>query len=168
MITFSISFCWYWFPDFIFPALSYFTFLCWIFPKNRVVNQIFGMKSGLGVLPLTFDCECCIRRPFAMNRYWELRRESNCIHWITIGCSNLGNCKCVGLAHLLDLHRFSSIILFKRLVVCLSSHPEQLGLRQHRSGIQCNESHRQEKKWDILWFWKIWPVLTGMCLSSKA
>ncbi|GME49782.1 hypothetical protein GTA08_BOTSDO13685 [Neofusicoccum parvum] len=55
LIAFSISFCWYWFPDFIFPAMGYFTFVCWIAPKNAVVNQVFGMKSGIGLLPLTFD-----------------------------------------------------------------------------------------------------------------
>ncbi|KAJ4990891.1 OPT small oligopeptide transporter [Stagonosporopsis vannaccii] len=53
--AFSISFCWYWFPDFIFPALGYFTFICWAAPENTVINQIFGMKSGLGLLPVTFD-----------------------------------------------------------------------------------------------------------------
>lgn len=52
-----ISFCWYWFPDFIFPALSYFSFPCWIKPESKVVNQIFGMSSGMGLLPITFDCE---------------------------------------------------------------------------------------------------------------
>jgi hypothetical protein len=52
-----ISFCWYWFPDFIFPALSYFSFPCWIKPKNKVVNQLFGMSSGMGLLPITFDCK---------------------------------------------------------------------------------------------------------------
>ncbi|CAG8895041.1 unnamed protein product [Penicillium egyptiacum] len=50
-----ISFCWYWFPDFIFPALSYFSFPCWIKPESKVVNQIFGMHSGMGLLPITFD-----------------------------------------------------------------------------------------------------------------
>ncbi|CAI7630708.1 unnamed protein product [Penicillium glandicola] len=54
-IAFCISFCWYWLPDFIFPALSYFSFPCWIKPKNKVVNQIFGMSSGMGLLPITFD-----------------------------------------------------------------------------------------------------------------
>lgn len=57
MIAFSIFFIWYWFPDFIFPALSYFTWICWIAPKNAVVNQIFGMKSGIGLLPITYDCQ---------------------------------------------------------------------------------------------------------------
>lgn len=54
-----VSFCWYWFPDFIFPALSYFNFPCWIRPKSPVVNQVFGMKSGMGLLPITFDCKFC-------------------------------------------------------------------------------------------------------------
>ncbi|THC94177.1 hypothetical protein EYZ11_006350 [Aspergillus tanneri] len=54
-VAFCISFCWYWFPDFIFPALSYFTFPCWINPKSKVVNQLFGMKTGMGLLPLTLD-----------------------------------------------------------------------------------------------------------------
>ncbi|KAJ5378416.1 hypothetical protein N7509_011535 [Penicillium cosmopolitanum] len=49
------SFCWYWFPDFIFPALSYFNFPCWIKPHNTVVNQVFGMSSGMGLIPITFD-----------------------------------------------------------------------------------------------------------------
>lgn len=49
------SFVWYWFPGFIFTGLSYFSFLCWIWPKNRVVNGLFGYKSGLGILPITFD-----------------------------------------------------------------------------------------------------------------
>ncbi|KAF2142312.1 uncharacterized protein K452DRAFT_332011 [Aplosporella prunicola CBS 121167] len=55
IIVFCASFIWYWFPDFLFPALGYFTFICWIAPKNVVVNQVFGMKSGIGLLPLTFD-----------------------------------------------------------------------------------------------------------------
>ncbi|OKO97868.1 Glutathione transporter 1 [Penicillium subrubescens] len=55
-ITCCISFCWYWFPDFIFPALSYFNFPCWINPTSSVVNPLFGMKSGMGLIPITFDC----------------------------------------------------------------------------------------------------------------
>lgn len=55
MVAFALSFAWYWLPDFLFPALGYFTFICWILPKSPVVNQVFGMKSGIGLLPLTFD-----------------------------------------------------------------------------------------------------------------
>ncbi|GJN76776.1 hypothetical protein PLIIFM63780_000263 [Purpureocillium lilacinum] len=44
--TFAAGFCWYWVPDLLFPALGYFTWICWIAPRNAVVNQVFGMKSG--------------------------------------------------------------------------------------------------------------------------
>ncbi|KAL3456041.1 OPT oligopeptide transporter protein-domain-containing protein [Aspergillus heterothallicus] len=54
-LAFCVSFCWYWFPDLIFPALSNFNFPCWINPDSRVVNQIFGMKTGMGLLPITLD-----------------------------------------------------------------------------------------------------------------
>ncbi|OAQ64725.2 sexual differentiation process protein isp4 [Pochonia chlamydosporia 170] len=55
MLTFVAGFVWYWLPDLIFPALSYFTWICWIAPNNVVVNQVFGMKSGIGLLPFTLD-----------------------------------------------------------------------------------------------------------------
>ena len=54
-LAFIISFVWYWFPGFIFKGLSYFNWVCWIAPNNTVVNQIFGIKSGLGIIPITFD-----------------------------------------------------------------------------------------------------------------
>lgn len=49
------SFVWYWFPGFIFKALSSFNWVCWIAPNNIIVNQIFGIYSGLGIMPITFD-----------------------------------------------------------------------------------------------------------------
>lgn len=50
-----ISFVWYWLPGYLFKALSYFNFICWIWPKNIVVNQLFGVLSGLGLIPISFD-----------------------------------------------------------------------------------------------------------------
>lgn len=50
------SFCWYWLPGFLFPALSVFVFPTWIAPNNVVVNQVFGGYTGMGLLPITFDC----------------------------------------------------------------------------------------------------------------
>lgn len=50
-----LSFAWYWLPGLLFTGLSYFTIVCWIFPKHKLVNQFFGYKSGLGLLPITFD-----------------------------------------------------------------------------------------------------------------
>ncbi|KAI0014757.1 OPT family small oligopeptide transporter [Xylariomycetidae sp. FL0641] len=79
------AFLWYWFPGLIWTGLSYFgmsatgsppptvlrvwcrfcsfraadtvspTWICWIAPKNLVVNQVFGMVTGMGLFPLTFD-----------------------------------------------------------------------------------------------------------------
>ena len=49
------SFVWYWFPGYIFTALSVFNWVCWIAPNNVVVNQLFGYQTGLGMGFLTFD-----------------------------------------------------------------------------------------------------------------
>lgn len=49
------SFIFYWLPGYLFKALSYFNFICWIWPNNIVVNQIFGVQSGLGLIPISFD-----------------------------------------------------------------------------------------------------------------
>ncbi|KAH9917728.1 OPT oligopeptide transporter [Fomitopsis serialis] len=42
--AFTASFCWYFFPGYIFQALSYFSWVCWIVPDNVVVNQLFGER----------------------------------------------------------------------------------------------------------------------------
>ncbi len=44
---FLASTCWYFFPGYIFQALSVFNWVCWIVPNNVVVNQLFGYSSGL-------------------------------------------------------------------------------------------------------------------------
>ncbi|KAJ5806846.1 OPT oligopeptide transporter [Penicillium riverlandense] len=49
------GFCWYWLPGFIFTGLSTFAFICWAAPHNKVLNNLFGMTTGLGYLPTTFD-----------------------------------------------------------------------------------------------------------------
>ncbi|KAL2830529.1 OPT oligopeptide transporter protein-domain-containing protein [Aspergillus cavernicola] len=46
---------WYFIPGYLFTALSFFNFICWIVPSNVVVNQLFGQKTGLGMSMLTFD-----------------------------------------------------------------------------------------------------------------
>ncbi|KAI0757887.1 OPT oligopeptide transporter protein-domain-containing protein, partial [Irpex lacteus] len=55
LYAFLGSFFWYFFPGYIFQALSYFSWVCWIAPENVVVNQLFGESSGLGMSILTFD-----------------------------------------------------------------------------------------------------------------
>ncbi|KIJ67177.1 hypothetical protein HYDPIDRAFT_25652 [Hydnomerulius pinastri MD-312] len=49
------SICWYFLPGYLFQALGYFSWVCWIAPNNIVVNQLFGTVSGLGMSLLTFD-----------------------------------------------------------------------------------------------------------------
>ncbi|KAL1891127.1 hypothetical protein Cpir12675_005096 [Ceratocystis pirilliformis] len=45
----------YFLPGLLFPALSYFNVLTWFAPKNVVVANLFGVVSGLGLFPMTFD-----------------------------------------------------------------------------------------------------------------
>ncbi|KAM0747315.1 OPT-domain-containing protein [Meredithblackwellia eburnea MCA 4105] len=49
------SFFWYFLPGFLFQALSYFSFICWMAPNNVRVNHLFGVTTGLGMSIITFD-----------------------------------------------------------------------------------------------------------------
>ncbi|KAH8434393.1 uncharacterized protein LDX57_012041 [Aspergillus melleus] len=49
------AFVLFWFPDYIWTSLSTFAFITWIAPHNQKVNTLFGMNSGLGLLPISFD-----------------------------------------------------------------------------------------------------------------
>ena len=40
---------------YLFTALSVFSWMCWIRPSNVVINQLFGVNSGLGMGVLTLD-----------------------------------------------------------------------------------------------------------------
>ncbi|KAJ7465786.1 OPT-domain-containing protein [Mycena galericulata] len=53
---FSAMFVYFWFPDYIFQALSYFNWMTWIAPNNVSLAAITGSVSGLGFNPIgTFD-----------------------------------------------------------------------------------------------------------------
>lgn len=54
-IVLGCTFLWYFVPGFLFKGLSSFSYACWIVPKNLVVNQLFGIHTGLGMGILTFD-----------------------------------------------------------------------------------------------------------------
>lgn len=54
-VLFGIGFLWAFFPSFFVPALSYFSVFTWLMPRNTVMNVVLGAKSGLGILPFTFD-----------------------------------------------------------------------------------------------------------------
>jgi OPT family oligopeptide transporter len=49
------AFAWYFLPGLLMPALSYFNVLTWFAPKDVVVANLFGVASGLGLFPMTFD-----------------------------------------------------------------------------------------------------------------
>jgi len=53
---FSAMFVYFWFPDYIFQALSYFNWMTWIAPDNVSLAAITGSVSGLGLNPIpTWD-----------------------------------------------------------------------------------------------------------------
>ncbi|KAJ5725985.1 uncharacterized protein N7483_007342 [Penicillium malachiteum] len=55
-IVFGSMFVYFWFPDFIFQALSYFGWMTWIAPNNFNLNMITGSMNGLGFNPISsFD-----------------------------------------------------------------------------------------------------------------
>ena len=49
------SFLWYFIPGLVCPALSAFAFMTWIFPRDVIINQVFGMTTGMALFPITFD-----------------------------------------------------------------------------------------------------------------
>ncbi|KAH6895832.1 OPT oligopeptide transporter protein-domain-containing protein [Thelonectria olida] len=54
-IVFTVSFLFYFLPGLLMPALSYFNAITWFAPKSVVIANLFGVSSGLGLFPLTFD-----------------------------------------------------------------------------------------------------------------
>ncbi|KAF7291148.1 OPT oligopeptide transporter [Mycena indigotica] len=54
-IAFACAAVWYILPGYLFTALSYFSWVCWIVPDNIVVNQLFGVNYGLAMGLITFD-----------------------------------------------------------------------------------------------------------------
>ncbi|KAJ5667917.1 uncharacterized protein N7477_006487 [Penicillium maclennaniae] len=55
IVVWGGAFLWYFVPGLLMPALSYFSVITWFAPKNVVVSNLFGVASGLGMFPLTFD-----------------------------------------------------------------------------------------------------------------
>ncbi|KAK3387931.1 OPT oligopeptide transporter protein-domain-containing protein [Podospora didyma] len=54
--AFGLMFVYFWFPNYIFSALSYFSWMTWIAPDNADLAIITGGQTGLGLNPIpTFD-----------------------------------------------------------------------------------------------------------------
>lgn len=45
-------FIYFWFPNYLFQALSYFNWITWIAPQNINLAAVTGSLGGLGVNPL--------------------------------------------------------------------------------------------------------------------
>jgi hypothetical protein len=54
-VVWTSAFLFYFLPGLLMPALSYFSVITWFAPKNVVVANLFGVASGLGLFPVTFD-----------------------------------------------------------------------------------------------------------------
>ncbi|KAI1383159.1 OPT-domain-containing protein [Hypoxylon trugodes] len=54
-IVWISGFFFYFLPGLLMPALSYFNVITWFAPDNVVVANLFGVASGLGLFPLSFD-----------------------------------------------------------------------------------------------------------------
>ncbi|KAI0165981.1 OPT-domain-containing protein [Xylariaceae sp. FL1272] len=54
-IVWTASFVFYFLPGLLMPALSFFNIITWFAPRNVVVANLFGVTSGLGLFPVTFD-----------------------------------------------------------------------------------------------------------------
>ena len=55
-VTFWASFVYFWIPDYLFQALSYFNWMTWIKPDNVNLAVVTGSIGGLGLNPIpTFD-----------------------------------------------------------------------------------------------------------------
>lgn len=55
LIAAACVFVWEWVPQVFALFLQWFIFAPWIAPNNVVVNQVFGGRTGLGLLPISFD-----------------------------------------------------------------------------------------------------------------
>ena len=55
LCVFLISLVWGFILKLAFPALIKPAFITWIWPNNAILNILFGMWSGMSVLPFTFD-----------------------------------------------------------------------------------------------------------------
>lgn len=54
-VVWTSAFLFYFLPGLLMPALSYFSVITWFAPKNVVIANLFGVASGLGLFPVTFD-----------------------------------------------------------------------------------------------------------------
>ena len=49
LYAFTAMFVYFWFPNFIFESLTYFSWMTWIAPNNHNLEVLTGFQKGLGV-----------------------------------------------------------------------------------------------------------------------
>lgn len=55
LIVFVASFLYYVFPGYLFPILTFFSWVCWVWPRSITAQQIGSGYEGLGIGAFTLD-----------------------------------------------------------------------------------------------------------------
>jgi hypothetical protein len=74
---FLASFCqflWYWFPGYIFPVLSLFSWMCIIKPDNIIISQLTGIHGlGMGSIELDWNAWVSFLGSPIIVPFWSVR-----------------------------------------------------------------------------------------------
>lgn len=54
--AFGAMFIYFWFPNYLFEALTFFSWMTWIAPDNHNLEILTGFRNGLGVRPIAWLC----------------------------------------------------------------------------------------------------------------
>lgn len=54
--AFGAMFIYFWFPNYLFEALTFFSWMTWIAPDNHNLEILTGFRNGLGVSPIAKSC----------------------------------------------------------------------------------------------------------------
>ena len=79
-LAFLFQFIYYWFPGYIFPILSLFSWICMIKPDNVLISQLTGINGlGLGAIELDWNAWVSflgspIVVPFWFDRFSKTKR----------------------------------------------------------------------------------------------
>ncbi|CCO37541.1 Sexual differentiation process protein isp4 [Rhizoctonia solani AG-1 IB] len=72
LYSFGGMFVYFWFPNYIIGAMSYFSWIAWIKPESAILAAVAGTNTGLGLNPLpTFDWKYTGHLPINSNRPFD-------------------------------------------------------------------------------------------------
>ena len=116
------AFVLFWIPDYLWTTTSAFAFATWIAPNNQKVNTIFGMNSGLGLIPLSIGksyAGTSVAGAFAD----YCRLDTDQLRRLPADHSFLGDVQCLcGHCHLLPVSQ-SYTVLLECVAFCPVSTP---------------------------------------------